>query len=1246
MVLKVWDGSALVTLDGGGTEIRYVAGPGANRLAASFPPPVAGTAMYTYTVEVTSVWTDGQSLSSWLQAQVPIVDERWSRFGTGWTMVGLERVHAQSTGALVTDGAGGVLWFEKLGCSAPSVCTYRSPVGEQSTLQSHSGGWYQRLYADGRETHYHGTGYPAFYRDRFQNQTTFGYDPSLTLVQSITGPAGDVIQLGYHSSNWLRSITDPGGRISEFWYTGINLTHIHGPDGELALQPTYAPGARLNGWTDARGGRWDVGYDAASHRLAQIQAPVIGSVRQTTTVRSREASLLPLAGTGTAATPARRVTPDSVRTTVTGPNGTVTRIRTDAFGLATSIAGAEDSVAIGRNGRGQPRSTAAFRRVGTAWKANGPWTSHDYQPGAPHRLKTLRTGTPDGGVRYDYTYGAYGQVSEVLVNQDTEYRYVLDALGRTTHLIRGLADTLAWYGYDARGRLLSQKDAEGHTTTLSYLPSGSQNLWTIVNAGVTTQMRYDALGRRVRTVTAGVASDSLTYDVFNRVQNVRDRAGGTTTFSYGQNRVDLAAVTDARGATYGFSRNVLGMVTAEQQPAGDSIRTIYDPATLLPVAVYNRRNQLTSIQYDALRRPVVRTAVGDTTYWRYDPDGRWAVVQNAVSRDSMVYDGEGKLTETYVHRAGFQVSVRSGYAFPESGARRDTLTITGPWGASTNIFRYNSLGRLTGITDMSGRLTTLHYDREGMLDSLRLPTVPVARTRFVVDAAHRLRQAASTVPGLSHTYGFSSLGLTLRDSVSSGIGLHHQYTYDAMNRVSSWNLHQNVFERVCYTPRDCYNEVRDSIAQSRTFAWDAVGNPQGAVVQPGNRLVSHDGYTMEYDADGNLKRKWRTGFDQYLNWNGLGQLTGVGRTGVGWASYAYDGLGRRVRRVDNNNGAVTHYVYHDDDLVLELDGAGNRIREYSYLPGIDRPHAMRQWANGAGGAMYYYQLQSPGHVEALVDLSRNVVNQYRYTPFGTPVNGFPVEGTPNPLQYMARELDATTGLYYVRNRWYDPEMGRFISEDPIGLAGGINLYAYAENNPVSFTDPMGLLPCAWHWISAPGPIMGDFRTAVFSDGCLPGDPPTTFPGGIGARPGDRGSFGSGGGGETPVGSEVNWGLCTAAVGLLGLQALTDVLIVSGLGSAAGLGLRATIAGATASGYYWSGRPVLQAQVRGLLVDAVALEGRAVRNFYGATGFYGSGVVENALAQEGAGLGSFGWRDLVPGFATWEAYKDARNACSR
>lgn len=158
---------------------------------------------------------------------------------------------------------------------------------------------------------------------------------------------------------------------------------------------------------------------------------------------------------------------------------------------------------------------------------------------------------------------------------------------------------------------------------------------------------------------------------------------------------------------------------------------------------------------------------------------------------------------------------------------------------------------------------------------------------------------------------------------------------------------------------------------------------------------------------------------------------------------SYDGYGRRVKRVDGSTGAVVQYIYDGDDLALEVDGSGNLLREYTYYPGIDQPHSMRQWAGGAGGAIHYYVLQQPGHVHGLVNANDQLVNEYRYTPFGTPVSAYPVEGTQNPLQYMARELDAATGMYYVRNRW---------------SAGVVDNGLAAEGAGIGNFSPLSLLP--------------------------------------------------------------------------------------------------------------------------------------------------------------------------------------------
>ncbi|HEV2147522.1 MAG TPA: RHS repeat-associated core domain-containing protein [Longimicrobiaceae bacterium] len=107
-----------------------------------------------------------------------------------------------------------------------------------------------------------------------------------------------------------------------------------------------------------------------------------------------------------------------------------------------------------------------------------------------------------------------------------------------------------------------------------------------------------------------------------------------------------------------------------------------------------------------------------------------------------------------------------------------------------------------------------------------------------------------------------------------------------------------------------------------------------------------------------------------------------------------------------------------------------------------------------GGKRFYSLTEVPGHVAGLIDSTGALVNQYRYSPFGEAE--VVREQVENPLRFTAREYDAETGLYYYRARYYDPALARFISEDPIGLEGGINPYAYAGNDPVNFTDPFGL----------------------------------------------------------------------------------------------------------------------------------------------------------------------------------------------
>jgi YD repeat-containing protein len=205
-------------------------------------------------------------------------------------------------------------------------------------------------------------------------------------------------------------------------------------------------------------------------------------------------------------------------------------------------------------------------------------------------------------------------------------------------------------------------------------------------------------------------------------------------------------------------------------------------------------------------------------------------------------------------------------------------------------------------------------------------------------------------------------------------------------------------------------------------------------VEWGNRLTAFGGYQVEYDADGNVTRKYRAdgSFDQRLFWNSLGQLDSVWTNGIGTLRYGYDGWGRRVRRTDQYGG-VMRYLYDGHDLLMETDAAGSPIREYTYYPGIDEPHSLRR---SSDGAMFYYLRHFPGDVAGLIDGANQLANHYRYRPFGTPESGFPKESTTNPLRFQAREIDGASGLYYFRNRWYDPSWRASSRRTRSGWRGG------------------------------------------------------------------------------------------------------------------------------------------------------------------------------------------------------------------
>ena len=287
------------------------------------------------------------------------------------------------------------------------------------------------------------------------------------------------------------------------------------------------------------------------------------------------------------------------------------------------------------------------------------------------------------------------------------------------------------------------------------------------------------------------------------------------------------------------------------------------------------------------------------------------------------------------------------------------------------------------------------------------------------------------------------------------------YEYDALGHIVSRShaLGTNAFDRV-YTYDDFDRLASDGDV---AYTYDAAGNrmtrtEDGDTITytlgVGDRLASWTGGAYTHDAAGNVTRIERDDSPTLdLAWNSQYQLVSVSTNGVFVESYTYDALGRRVTTTTLEG--TTRHVYDDNwQVVADIDEQGNVVASYTWGEGIDKLLAVT-----IGGATYYALTDIQGTVWGYVDSQNNVVASWTYDAWG---NVLSEDISPSTValasiryRFQGREWSAATGLINFRMRWYDAETGRWLSKDPIGLSGGLNLYAFCGDNPANCIDPSG-----------------------------------------------------------------------------------------------------------------------------------------------------------------------------------------------
>ncbi len=1077
-----------VTFTNGNTELYWNDSiPGATaRVSAQFYDSTLTTGVYDYTAIVKLRWTKHLDSGTVTQTNVPvqvlIVNERASVYGAGWSLAGAQRLYfpalPDTNMILVSDGEGGLARFARWG-----PLTANPAAADFSTITTvKSGGTitgYVRGYADSTNLRFSATGYLLSVKNRFGDSTRYHYDAS-NRVDSIIDPAGKALVLAY-SSNKISTITDPGGRVSQFTVNANgDLATIKDPTGattftgtyDTTSAPTTAKRHHLLQRTDRRGSSWIATYDFAG-KIATDSTPPVYADSATKRIGKRYQSLEvaqlidPGSGLGTSTTNyAPELISSNVRLLVTASNGDFMRYAVDRFGASTLVEHpwGLSTETITRDANSLPTRALSVLNGKTlvnqvvVYSLNGsPITQVD----------SLTKGTTT--ISYDTKYNLVTSVSGAVATVFANFLNATKSWVDSTRFGVCCSDSTVIYVHDTHGRTTLVRDQQRDSTVYSFAADASfGNLLSIQFGNRLTQIRYDGYGRAVRVLNPKRDSLTVSLDSLNRARSVTDPEGAAVT--YGYDSLYLKSVTDRKGQSYSFARDALGWVdTLTNSNSGDSLTHRLDifwySARGSTIAHFDRQTPRvrTSFTYDSLGRLHSRTlGNGQTTTYAYDPSGLSRAASNGESIDTLSADSAAMHRIQVTHRGTHRYTVA--LTADSVGYLRTVATTADGSTLKSVALDYDLVGRLASLT-VGGNQTSLSYNRDGILTQVALPTLPVFYVYDSVTAGHMPFKADYSITALDQAFGAIYTRDTLDRIVQRtkvALDTSWTYAYGNLGRLTAYQALSDTSAETC-TPDQfhqdgqiCTSAHGQKVITQSNFTYDSVGNrtDNSAVLIAGNRLTSFNGFTLSYDYNGNLTHKSTTGFDQYYYWNSIGELDSVKtlRSGVvDSVSFGYDGFGRRVRK--SHIGHTLRYVYNGDDVMAEIDSAtGAAVRVYTYY-GPDVPHSVTK----QGKTEYYLQDFAAGHVVALIDSNRVVRERYRYGPWGQAEDSMIADTVAQPYRYAGGTYDPETQLYYFRARYYDPALARFISEDPIGLGGGINQYAYVQDQPIDASDLSGMV---------------------------------------------------------------------------------------------------------------------------------------------------------------------------------------------
>lgn len=1050
--LKVKVNGNLVTFLNGETTLRF-SNPGniTYRIGGQFTPPslTHGDVKPMEILVSAKIGTNFYE-NRWI-TQYLHLDEAANAVARGWSLAGIQRAFITAgTGVLVTEGDGSATYFRYNQVTGK----YDTPTGDFSSLVPVSGVWV-RAYPDSTKVTFNGSGQMVRVADAWGVRDTILY--SSGKVTQIRDHLNNTITLAYGAYG-LSSITDPFSRVTTLTVAANRtLTAVQDPD-NVSTTFGYDGSLRLQTITNRAGATTTLAYDSQSGKISTVTAPAVavygqGTVAPVTTLSAWQTRGVPYGATSS--TPFTPVLLDSVWASATEPGGAVVRLRVNRWGspvLMTQPHG--DTTRVAYTFQGLP---ARVVRPG--------YEGADFDTVAYNGSGLVTFSRPAAGAATTITYGPYAAVTiRKTVGQDS-LTWFRSAQGRLDSLRVGSSTVARYVGYDSYGRPLEVRGPTADTMRYAYYTSGShRNLQSATaSGGRTTTYRYDSRGRVVFVQRPAAPHDSLDYGIMNQVTTRRSRtAGGTlvnTTLQY-DSLLRLSRVTDAKNQVYEYHYNALGWLTVQVDPVARTDSLWYSVNGELR-RHKDRRDLAMDFSYDSLHRVTSRVGTSTATF-SYPQQGRLLVGVSSVATDTLFMNVRGQPDSAVTRMAGRRYARH--YRYTAAGLQ-DSLRVTGDAALTTRGYGWDTNRGLLTAIKLGVAQTTLAKGAALQDTALIFPGSAGSIVRTIGSLRAPVKIVGTAAPNLTERWlGFDALG-RIQAHLTVGGTQGRFVVYDSLGRFQ-----QGADSSVSSgsPPPGCPDGVYGSLICHTQMTWqyvantlavdtfDLVGNrtSKGGTYGTGNRITAFNGCTYLTDAAGSDSVRTCGDTVTTFTWNREGQLTGLEVTGQPTQTFEYDAFGRLVKRTVGST--ASHFLWDGDALLAELGSDGTTVTaEYSYYPGLDRLHAMI-----VGGTRYYAHADGLGNVIALIDEMGDVKRTLQYDDWGQ------LSGSTDPAGTFGHKdrarwkgalwVGPEAEVYYMRHRWYEPRTGRFLSEDPVGLAGGINPYVYANNDPVNGRDPRGL----------------------------------------------------------------------------------------------------------------------------------------------------------------------------------------------